>query len=62
MYLLETLPDFNQVMVFIRTRDGVHALTSELNRAGVTVDSFHGSKNLSFVIERSRSLEKGKSV
>jgi len=43
-HLLETLPDFNQVMVFIRTRDDVHALTSELNRAGVTVESFHGSK------------------
>ncbi len=43
-HLLGSLPDFNQVMVFIRTRDDVHALTSELNRAGVTVESFHGSK------------------
>jgi len=44
LHLLDGLPDFDKVMVFLRTRDGVHALTSTLSHAGVAVESFHGSK------------------
>lgn len=44
IHLLDCLPDFDRVMVFLRTRDGVHALTSELGYAGVSVESIHGSK------------------
>ena len=44
LHLLNTIPDLNQVMVFVRTRDGVHAVTSELGRAEVSVESIHGQK------------------
>ncbi len=44
LHLLDGLPDLNQVMVFLRTRDGVHALTAALSHAGVSVESFHGGK------------------
>lgn len=44
LHLLDGLPDFNKVMVFLRTRDGVHALTTALSHAGVSVESFHGRK------------------
>ena len=44
LHLLESLPDFNAVMVFVRTRDGVHALTADLNHAGMAVESIHGNK------------------
>ena len=44
LHLLDSLPDLNKVMVFLRTRDGVHALTTALSHAGVSVESFHGRK------------------
>jgi len=44
LHLLESIPDFNTVMVFVRTRDGVHALTADLNHAGIAVESIHGNK------------------
>jgi len=44
IHCLEEDPDFRAVMVFLKTREGVHALTSELGAAGVSVESIHGSK------------------
>jgi superfamily II DNA/RNA helicase len=44
LHLLESLSEFNAVMVFVRTRDGVHALTADLSHAGIAVDSIHGNK------------------
>ena len=44
LHLLNASPDLNQVMVFVRTRDGVHAVTSELGRAEMSVESIHGQK------------------
>lgn len=43
-HLLESGPDLSGVMVFVRTRDGVHALTSLLSHAGIKVESIHGNK------------------
>lgn len=44
LHLLDSIPDFNTVMVFARTREGVHAVTSAISHAGVRVESVHGSK------------------
>jgi len=48
IHWLETGSDSEEplakVVVSLRTRDGVHALTSELGAAGVSVDSIHGNK------------------
>jgi ATP-dependent RNA helicase RhlE len=44
LHLLDGLPDFNKVMIFLRTLDEVHALTTVLSHAGVSVESFHGRK------------------
>jgi len=43
-HLLDTTPSLQHVMVFFRTRDGLHTLTSDLGRAGVDVESVHGQK------------------
>jgi superfamily II DNA/RNA helicase len=44
LHLLDSLPDFNTVIVFARTREGVHEVTSAIGHADVRVDSIHGSK------------------
>lgn len=42
--LLQRSSISSPALVFVRSRDNVHALTSDLNKAGVTTDSIHGSK------------------
>ena len=42
--LLKEIPATESVVVFLRSRESVHTLTSELNKAGISVDSVHGSK------------------
>ena len=44
LHLLTCSPDLKAVMVFVRTRDGVHALTSVLNQSGIMAESVHGNK------------------
>ncbi len=60
LHLLETLPDFDKVMVFVHTRDGVHALTSELSHADVRVGSIHGNKKAELRDRALKELSEGK--
>ncbi|MBT8037960.1 MAG: C-terminal helicase domain-containing protein [Verrucomicrobiae bacterium] len=60
LYLIEGLPDFNMVMVFVRTRDDVHRLTTMLSHAGVAVESFHGSKKPALRDRAFKAFQEGK--
>lgn len=60
LHLLETLPDCDKVMVFVHTRDGVHALTSALSHAGVRADSIHGNKKTELRDRALKELNEGK--
>ncbi|MDA7862850.1 C-terminal helicase domain-containing protein [Akkermansiaceae bacterium] len=53
-HLLESTDDLHCVIVFLRSRDGVHALTASLNNAGVKVASLHGNKKIEL---RERALK-----
>ncbi|MGJ8673997.1 helicase-related protein [Rubritalea sp.] len=53
-HLLNEQEELDQVLVVLRTREGVHALASELANSGVTVDSVHGKKKPE-LIERALS-------
>ena len=44
LHLLTTRPELTSVAIFLRTRDGVHALNTELRNAGIMVDSVHPTK------------------
>jgi len=42
--LLNDSPEMTSVVVFLRSRENVHLLTSALNTAGLAADSVHGTK------------------
>lgn len=44
LHMLDADPGIYAVMIFLRTRDGVHSLTASLNHAGVSAQSLHGNK------------------
>lgn len=60
IHLLESSPEKEHVMVYTRTRDGVHALTAELNRTDVRVESLHGQKKLELRNRAISALKQGK--
>jgi ATP-dependent RNA helicase RhlE len=60
LHLLDFLPDFNTVMVFARTREGVHAVTSAIGHADVRVESIHGSKKPELRDRALREFKEGK--
>ena len=53
-HLLAEDEDLYGVIVFLRSRDAVHALTSSLNKVGVKVASLHGNKKIEL---RERALK-----
>ncbi|MDE0859086.1 MAG: C-terminal helicase domain-containing protein [Akkermansiaceae bacterium] len=59
-HLLETEEDLHTVIVFSRSRDAVHALTSSLNKAGIPVGSLHGNKKIELRERSLRELKEGK--
>ena len=44
LHLLEQESAWEQVLVFLRTREGVHELASELNKEGILTESLHGKQ------------------
>lgn len=42
IHLINSLPEAENVMVFLRAREGVHAVTTALNLEEMSVDSIHG--------------------
>ena len=44
LHLLEQNTAWEQVLVFLRTREGVHELASELNKADIRTESLHGKQ------------------
>ncbi|YCM43934.1 helicase-related protein [Verrucomicrobiaceae bacterium 227] len=42
--LIKASPEMKSVVVFLRSRENVHLLTSALNSAGLATDSVHGTK------------------
>ena len=44
LHLLEINTEWRQVLVCLRTREGVHELASELNNVGVRTESLHGKQ------------------
>ncbi|MFC5050585.1 helicase-related protein [Rubritalea spongiae] len=60
LHLLNAQEELSQVLVVLRTREGVHALSTALANVGIAVDSVHGKKK-SELIERALSdLKSGK--
>lgn len=43
-HLITKSPGLSTAMIFVRTREDVHALTAQLTNAGLYVDSIHGQK------------------
>lgn len=60
LHILETSPHLDKVMVFVRTRDGVHTLTSALAHAGVSVESIHGQKKVELRDRALKAFSEGK--
>ena len=60
LHLLDTSPNLDKVMIFVRTRDGVHALTSALGHAGVSVESIHGQKKAELRDRALKAFHEGK--
>jgi len=44
LHLLEGNTEWGQVLVFLRTRESVHELASELNKEGIPTESLHGKQ------------------
>lgn len=44
IHFLKEIPAGEKVAIFLRSRDGVHALTTALNVSGFPTDSLHGNK------------------
>lgn len=60
LHLLENEGALNPVLVILRTREAVHALSAELANAGVIVDSIHGKKKPVLIEEAVKSFKDGK--
>ncbi len=58
-HLLESSDDLHGVIVFLRSLDGVHALTSSLNQAGIKVASLHGNKKAELRERALKELKNG---
>ena len=56
--LLKNSADFPQVLVFLQSRKNVHEVTAMLNRAGISVESIHGTTKPEL---RTRAIEDLKS-
>ena len=59
-HLLDSSHDFYSVIVFARTRDGVHTLTAALTHAGVSTESIHGDKKQGQRRKALRDFKEGK--
>jgi len=44
LHLLAHRPEIDQAIIFLRTRDGVHSLSTTLRNADINIDSLHGNK------------------
>ncbi|MEJ6572497.1 MAG: C-terminal helicase domain-containing protein [Akkermansiaceae bacterium] len=60
LHLMGNLPEFDRVMVFVRTRDDVHVVTSALGHADVRVESIHGNKKAELRDRAIREFNEGK--
>ncbi len=58
-HLLTENEDLHGVIVFSRSRDDVHALTSSLNQAGIKVGSLHGNKKVELRERALKELKEG---
>lgn len=59
LHLLNEQEELSQVLVVLRTREGVHALTTELVNSGVSVDSVHGKKKPELIERAVSDLKTG---
>lgn len=59
LHLLEKNSDWRQVLVFLRTREGVHELASELNKADIRTESLHGKQKQEVKDRSLRSFQEG---
>lgn len=59
-HLLENDEALDSVLVILRTREAVHALSAELANAGVIVDSIHGKKKPVLIEQAVKSFKDGK--
>jgi len=58
-HLLEQSNGLQGVIVFLRSRDGVHALTAFLGKVGVKVASLHGNKKIELRERALKELKNG---
>ena len=61
LHLLEGNTEWGQVLVFLRTRESVHELASELNKEGIPTESLHGKQKQEVKerVRRNKTPKKG---
>jgi len=52
--------DCSHTLIFLRTRNGVHALTTNLHKAGILADSIHGNKKEELRNRAIKEFQQGK--
>ncbi|MGJ8697401.1 MAG: helicase-related protein [Verrucomicrobiaceae bacterium] len=59
-HLLKNSDDLHTAIIFLRSRDAVHAVNTSLNQAGISVASLHGNKKIELRERALKELKEGK--